>query len=148
MQSFAARQNRKKRNAREDSDASDDQEPARKVNDLQSSTNKTNMKMENAVRASRIEVWEGLDKPMQEAPTVGAASDDANLSVMLASLALGGGKFIDGKYGSLELVDKGLEGFVGLPDVHTFEAIRREHASTEMFTPSNKQGTPPLPPTP
>jgi hypothetical protein len=51
------------------------------------------------------------------------------------------GKFVDGKYGSLE-------GFVGLPDVHVLEAMIREHASTEKFTPSNNKGTRPWPPTP
>ena len=37
------------------------------VNDLQSSANKNNMKMENAVLASRAEAGEGRDKSMQEA---------------------------------------------------------------------------------
>ena len=53
-------------------------------------------------------------------------------------------KFVDGKYGSLALFDKGLEGFVGLPDVNVFEAMRREHASTETFIPSNNKGTRPF----
>jgi len=53
------------------------------------------------------------------------------------------GKFVDGKYGSLELFDTGLEGLVGLPDVHVLEAMIWEHASTEKFTPSNNKGTRP-----
>jgi len=51
------------------------------------------------------------------------------------------GKFFDGKYGSLELFDTGLEGYVGLPDVQVFKAMKQEHASTEKFTPSNNKGT-------
>jgi len=60
-----------------------------------------------------------------------------------APLACSGLKFVDGKYGSLKLFDTGLEGFVGLPDVHVFNAMMREHASTETFTPSNNKGTRP-----
>jgi hypothetical protein len=132
----------RKRNSREDVD--EDETPARKVNDLQSSTQKKNMHQENAVLAGRTEAWERLDKTMSEASTVSADSDEADLSAMLGSLGLGGGKFVDGKYGNLKLFDKGLEGYVGLPDVNVFKAMMQEHASTEKFTPSNKQGTRPL----
>ena len=51
------------------------------------------------------------------------------------------GKFVDGKYGSLALFDTGLEGYVGLPDVNVYKAMRREHASKEKFSPSNNKGT-------
>ena len=77
--------------------------------------------------AGRTEAWEVHDQ--QE-----------DLSAQLAKLGLGGGKFVDGKYGSLDLFHKGLEGYVGLPDVNVFTAMMQEHASTEKFTPSNKQG--------
>ena len=86
---------------------------------------------ENAVLAGRTEAWEVHDQ--QE-----------DLSAQLAKLGLGDGKFVDGKYGSLDLFDKGLEGYVGLPDVSVFKAMMQEHASTEKFIPSNKEGTPPL----
>ena len=85
---------------------------------------------DNAVLAGRTEAWEVHDQ--QE-----------DLSAQLAKLGLGGGKFVDGKYGSLDLFDKGLEGYVGLPDVNVFKAMMQEHASTEKFTPSNKQGARP-----
>ncbi|KAJ1466266.1 hypothetical protein T484DRAFT_1922379 [Baffinella frigidus] len=52
-----------------------------------------------------------------------------------ADAGLGSGKFVDGKYGGLELFSMGLEGYVGLPDVHVFEAMVREHASKEKFSP-------------
>jgi len=74
-----------------------------------------------AGHAGRTEAWEVLDQTMHA----------------------GEGKLIDGKYGSLELFDKGLEGYVGLPDVNVFKAMMQEHASTEKFTPSNKEGTRP-----
>jgi len=131
----------RKRNSREE--AGEDETPARKLNDLQSSTQKKNMHQENAVLAGRTDAWEGVDKSMHEAATVGAESDETDLTAMLASMGLGGGKFVDGKYGSLELFDKGLEGYVGLPDVNVFKAMMQEHASTEKFTPSNKEGTQP-----
>jgi hypothetical protein len=70
----------------------------------------------------RTEAWEVLDQTMQT----------------------GGGKFVDGKYGNLDLFDQGLEGYVGLPDVDVFKAMMQEHASTEKFNPSNKQGARPL----
>ena len=72
--------------------------------------------------AGRTEAWEVLDQTMQA----------------------GGGKFVDGKYGSLELFDQGLEGYVGIPDMDVYNAMMQEHASTEKFIPSNKEGTPPL----
>ena len=136
----------RKRNSREEE--GDDETPACKINDLQSSTHKKNMQ-ENAELADRSEAWKGVDQTMQEAPTDGAASDEADLAAatsMLASIELvpGSGKFVDGKYGSLELFDQGLEGYVGLPDVNVLNAMMQEHASTEKFTPSNKQGTRPL----
>jgi hypothetical protein len=84
---------------------------------------------ENAVRAGRAEAWEVLDQTILTAKP---------------GLVPGSGKFVDGKYGSLELFDEGLEGYVGLPDVNVFTAMMQEHASTEKFTPSNKQGTRPL----
>jgi hypothetical protein len=52
-------------------------------------------------------------------------------------------KFVEAKYGSRELFDTGLEGYVGLPDVQVFNAMMREHTSTEKFTPSNNKGTRP-----
>jgi len=55
---------------------------------------------------------------------------------------------VDGTYGTLALFYKGLEGFVGLPDVNVLHAMMREHASTETFTPSNNTGTHPSLPTP
>jgi len=55
---------------------------------------------------------------------------------------------VDGKYGSLALFYQGLEGYVGLPDVNVFQAMAREHESTETFTPSNNKGTRPSLPTP
>ena len=58
-----------------------------------------------------------------------------------ADAGLGSGKFVDGKYGSLELFGTGLEGYVGLPDVNVFKAMKQEHASSEKFSPSNNQGT-------
>jgi hypothetical protein len=70
-------------------------------------------------------------------------SMDRSMDMTAATLAATCGKFVDGKYGSLELFDQGLEGYVGLPDVNVFEAMMREHASTEKFTPSNKPGTRP-----
>jgi len=73
---------------------------------------------------------------------------DRSMGMTAATLEATSGKFVDGKYGSLELFDQGLEGYVGLPDVHTFEAMMREHASTEKFTPANKPGTRHSPPTP
>jgi hypothetical protein len=52
-------------------------------------------------------------------------------------------KFVEAKYGSLDLFETGLEGYVGLPDVQVFKAMMREHASKEKFTPSNNKGTRP-----
>ena len=68
---------------------------------------------------------------------------DRSLDVIAAPLACSALKFVDGKYGSLALFDMGLEGYVGLPDVHVFKAMKREHASTEKFSPSNNKGTRP-----
>jgi hypothetical protein len=82
---------------------------------------------ENAV-AGRTEAWEALDQIPTATP----------------GLVPGSGKFVDGKYGNLELFDEGLDGYVGLPDVDMFKAMVQEHASTEKFTPSNKQGARPL----
>jgi hypothetical protein len=73
---------------------------------------------------------------------------DGSIDMKAAPPACSALKFVDGKYGSLAMFDQGLEGFVGLPDVHVFEAMRREHASTEAFTPSNNKGTSPWLPTP
>ncbi|KAJ1488006.1 hypothetical protein T484DRAFT_1784654, partial [Baffinella frigidus] len=56
-----------------------------------------------------------------------------------AEAGLRTGKFVDGKYGSLELFDTGLEGYVGLPDVRVFEAMKREHTSTDKFTPDKEE---------
>jgi hypothetical protein len=58
----------------------------------------------------------------------------------LASSAL---KFVDVQYGSLALFDMGLEGYVGLPDVHVIRAMLREHASTEKLSASNNKGARP-----
>ena len=66
---------------------------------------------------------------------------DALIEAAKGGTKMGEGKFVDGKYGSLELFDMGLEGYVGLPDVRVFQAMKQEHASTEKFTPPNKQGT-------
>ncbi|KAJ1482518.1 hypothetical protein T484DRAFT_1803861 [Baffinella frigidus] len=124
----------------EGEEAGEDEAPARKVNDLQNSTNNFNFTKENAALASsRTEAWERLDQPMQEAATVGEESDGENLPALLASLGLRSGKFADGQYGNLELFDTGLEGYVGLPDVHVFQAMMREHASTEKFTPDKEE---------
>jgi len=133
------------RNSREEE--GEDETPARKVNDLQTQTK--NMHQENAEHAGRTVAWDGVDHTMQKATTDGAEPDEADLKAatsMLASMELvpGSGKFVDGKYGSLELFGQGLEGYVGLPDVNVFKAMMQEHASTEKFTPSNKQGTRPL----
>jgi hypothetical protein len=68
---------------------------------------------------------------------------DRSLNMAADPLACSGLKFVDGKYGSLALFDQGLEGYVGLPDVRVFEAMKREHASKEEFTPSNNKGTQP-----
>jgi hypothetical protein len=75
--------------------------------------------------ASRV--WEGVEA--WKSGTNAAKEADAS------------GKFVDGKYGGLQLFDTGLEGYVGLPDVHVFEVMKREHASKEKFTPSNNKGT-------
>ena len=69
---------------------------------------------------------------------------DRSINIAADPLACSGLKFVDGKYGSLELFDQGLEGYVGLPDANVFKAMMQEHASTEKFTPSNKEGTRPL----
>jgi len=55
---------------------------------------------------------------------------------------------VDGTYGSLALFFKGLEGFLGLPEVQVLEAMKREHESTKTFTPTNNKGTRPSLPTP
>jgi hypothetical protein len=77
---------------------------------------------------------------------------DRSMGMSSVLMALSNLKFVDdpveGKYGSLALFDKGLEGYVGLPDVQVFPAMMREHASTEKFTPSNNKGTRPSRPTP
>jgi len=67
----------------EGADAGEDEAPARKINDLQSSTDKrktgfiTRLRArENAGRASsRTEAWEPVDQTMQEATTDGAEPD-------------------------------------------------------------------------
>ena len=235
---FIGRLGARKRNSREDSD--EDETPACKVNDLQSSTHKKNVHQENAVLASRLEAWERVDPTMQEAATGGAESDVEDVSAMLASIGCGSilphtadedvaraqkernltamlvslgcgkvlarsilphtgegdsmtllaqlsqekiarlcqeaavamaativegvkawtagtnavkeadasGKFFDAKYGSRELFHTGLEGYVGLPEVQVYEAMMREHTSTEQFTPSNNTGSPPCLPSP
>jgi len=68
-------------------EAFEDEAPARKVNDLQSSTDKYNGKTgiitrlgarANAARASsRAQAWERADQTMQQAATDGAESDAA-----------------------------------------------------------------------
>ncbi|KAJ1483653.1 hypothetical protein T484DRAFT_1799601 [Baffinella frigidus] len=86
----------------------------------------------NMEQEDRPEAWEGPDKTMREAATEDLCrSMDRSMDMTAATLAATCGKFVDGKYGSLELFDQGLEGYVGLPDVNVFEAMMREHASTE-----------------
>ena len=53
------------------------------------------------------------------------------------------GEFVDVQYGSPALFDMGLEGYVGLSDVHVIRAMMREHASTEKFSASNNKGARP-----
>ena len=72
-------------------------------------------------------------------------SMDRSIDVTAVPPACSALKFVDGRYGSLKLFDTGLEGFVGLLDVHVFRSRMREYASMENFAPSNNKGTrPPL----
>ena len=93
-------------------------------------------KIEKFFEAAAVEmakrVWEGV--VAWKAGTKAAKEAEAGLE---------GGKFVDGKYGSLALFGTGLEGHVGVPNVNVLEAMEQEHASTEKFTPSNNKGTRP-----
>ena len=80
---------------------------------------------------------------VEMAAIVGEAVEAWKAGTNAAKEADASGKFVDGKYGGLELFDTGLEGYVGLPDVRVLEAMIWEHASTEKFTPSNNEGTRP-----
>ena len=50
-----------------------------------------------------------------------------------------GGKFVEGQYGGLEMFHMGLDGLIGLPDAKVLAAMKREHASTTKFSPSNNK---------
>jgi hypothetical protein len=50
-----------------------------------------------------------------------------------------GGKFVEGQYGGLEMFHMGLDGLIGLPDAKILAAMKREHASTTKFSPSNNK---------
>jgi len=80
---------------------------------------------------------------VEMAARVGEGVETWKAGTTAAEEADASGKFVDGKYGGLELFDTGLEGYVGLPDVRVLEAMIWEHASTEKFTPSNNEGTRP-----
>jgi len=71
------------------------------------------------------------------------SSMDRSLDAITAPLASSALKFVDVQYGSPALFDMGLEGYVGLSDVHVIRAMMREHASTEKFSASNNKGARP-----